>query len=157
MAPGPQRFEAILEKSGRGLRVPVPFEPDEVWGPKPEHRVGGSVGAAGIRGSLENSNGGWGLRLGPAWARDCPFQPGQRVEVSLFAEGPQREDLDPDIAAALADEPAAGEFFDGLAQFYRKAYLKWIDSTKRSPDERGRRIEATVGYLKKGLKERPRD
>lgn len=135
----------------------MPFDPDEVWGPKIDHRVGGALGAAGIRGSLKKSDEKWALHLGPAWARDCPFEPGQRVDVVMFAEGPQRSDLAPDIAAALADEPAAGEFFDGLAQFYRKAYLKWIDSTKRSSEERTRRIRATVGYLKKGLKERPRD
>ena len=42
------------------------------------------------------------------------------VDVSLAAEGPQRDALDPDIAAALAKEPKAAAFFDGLAQFYRK-------------------------------------
>lgn len=157
MAPAVQRFEAVLERTGRaGLRIPVPFEPDEIWGPKTEHRVGGSVGPCGIRGSLERSEHGWGLSLGPAWARDSPFEPGHKAEVVMFAEGPQRDDLDEDIAAALAAEPAAGEFFDALAQFYRKAYLKWISSTTRRPEERARRIEATVGYLRDGLKERPR-
>jgi uncharacterized protein YdeI (YjbR/CyaY-like superfamily) len=34
-----------------------------------------------------------------------------------------------DIAAAPAASPAAGAFFDTLAQFYRKGYLRWIDAT----------------------------
>jgi hypothetical protein len=50
------------------------------------------------------------------------------------APDPQRGD----IAAALAANPAAGAFFDTLAQFYRKAYLRWIDATTRRPDLRGR-------------------
>src|SRR3712207_7886764 len=29
--------------------------------------------------------------------------------------------------------PNAAAFFDSLAQFYRKAYLRWIDATKRRP------------------------
>jgi hypothetical protein len=32
-----------------------------------------------------------------------------------------------------------------LAQFYRRAYLRWIDATKRSPDKRAARIAEMVG------------
>jgi uncharacterized protein with von Willebrand factor type A (vWA) domain len=49
---------------------------------------------------------------------------GDDVTVELTPEGPQRGDLADGIAAALAAKPAAGEFFDTLAQFYRKAYLR---------------------------------
>jgi len=38
-------------------------------------------------------------------------------------------DLAEDIARALAASPAAAAFFDTLAQFYRKAYLRYIDAT----------------------------
>ena len=84
------------------------------------------------------------------------MKPGDTVDVSLAAEGPQRDALDPDIAAALAKDPKAAAFFDGLAQFYRKAYLTWIAGTKSRPDERARRIAEVVKLLKAGVKERPR-
>ena len=42
------------------------------------------------------------------------------VTVELVPEGPQRGDLAEDIAGALAADPAAGAFFDTLAQFYRR-------------------------------------
>ncbi len=71
-------------------------------------------------------------------------------------EGLQRGDLDADIAAALDAHPAAGAFFDSLAQFYRKAYLRWIDGTKRRPHERVRRIQEMVTLLEAGIKERPK-
>jgi uncharacterized protein YdeI (YjbR/CyaY-like superfamily) len=58
---------------------------------------------------------------------------GDDVTVELAPEGPQRGDLADDIAAALAADPAAGAFFDTLAQFYRNAYLRWIDATTRRP------------------------
>ncbi len=55
----------------------------------------------------------------------------------LAPDGPQRVDLAEDIFAALAANPAAGAFFDALRQFYRKAYLRWIDaSTRRWPPAR---------------------
>jgi Bacteriocin-protection, YdeI or OmpD-Associated len=41
-----------------------------------------------------------------------------------------------------------------LAQFYRRAYLRWIDATKRSPDKRAARIAEMVELLKSGIKER---
>lgn len=57
--------------------------------------------------------------------------------------------------AALEAEPAAGAFFDGLAQFYRRAFVRWIDATKRRPEERDRRIAEMIDLLRRGEKERP--
>ena len=84
-----------------------------------------------------------------------PFDPDE-VTVELAPEGPQRDDLADDIAAALAADPAAAAFFDTLAQFYRKAYLRWIDATTRRPDLRAARIAEVAGLLAAGVKERPR-
>jgi uncharacterized protein YdeI (YjbR/CyaY-like superfamily) len=75
--------------------------------------------------------------------------------VVIALEGPQRGDLAEDVAAALAANPQAGAFFDSLAQFYRRAYLRWIDATKRSPDRRAERIAEVVKLLDAGVKQRP--
>ena len=64
-------------------------------------------------------------------------------------------DWPPDIQAALDDSPEAGAFFDSLAQFYRNAYLRWIDSTKRRPELRADRIAEVVSLLERGIKQRP--
>jgi hypothetical protein len=135
--------------------VPVPFDPDAVWGTKPEHRVSGTVNGMGVRASIERMSGGFGFVLGAAWRRDCGIAPGDAVEVLLMPEGPQRDDLAEDVRAALDAEPAAGAFFDGLAQFYRRAFLRRIDATKRRPEERARRITEMVELLLQGQKERP--
>ena len=68
-------------------------------------------------------------------------------------EGPQRADLADDVAAAPDANPAAAAFFDGLAQFYRKGYLRWIDATKRRPDLRAGRIARMVELLAAGVKD----
>jgi hypothetical protein len=136
--------------------VPVPFTPDEVWGPKPQHRVGGTVGGMRVRAIVEPFGDGFAIVLGPAWCRDGGVSPGEVVEVELAPEGPQREDLADDIRAAFEADPAAGAFFDGLAQFYRKGYLRWIDSTKRRPDVRAQRIAEVVDLCRRGIRERPR-
>jgi hypothetical protein len=136
--------------------VPVPFDPDDVWGAKPRHHVTGTVGGVRVRGVIETVGGRRGLLLGPAWRRDCSVDLQGTVAVDLVPEGPQRGDLPEDLAAALAAEPAAGEFFDSLAQFYRKAYLTWINGTRRDPQLRAERIATVVQLLTDGQKTRPR-
>ena len=135
--------------------VPLPFDPDEAWGPKREHRVAGTVDEHRVRAVVESLGDGHAIVLGPAWRRDCGVAVGDEVKVVLSPEGPQRGDLAPDVAAALESEPEAGAFFDSLAQFYRKAYLRWVDATKRRPDVREDRIAEMVRLLKAGKKQRP--
>ena len=150
-------FNATVARDARQrLAIPVPFDPDEIWGAKNEHRVSGTIGEVKWRGSIGRAEAGFAIVPGPAWWRDCDLAEGSKVKVSLSPEGPQREDLAPDLAAALDAEPAAGKFFDSLAQFYRKAYLRWIDATKGKPDVRAARIAEVVGLLKQEKKERPR-
>jgi hypothetical protein len=156
VAGSPQTFTAVVGRDGRGrVLVPVPFDPDEAWGPRKRHHVTGTVNGMGVRAVLEPFGDGVGLFLGPAWRRGCGIGPGDVVSVELVPEGVQRGDLAADIAAALAYEPDAGKFFDSLAQFYRNAYVRWIEATKRRPDERARRIADTVTFLKAGMKQRP--
>ena len=148
------KFEATVQDGGRGrIFVLVPFDPDEVWQPKPRHHAGGTLDDRRVRGVIERIDGQWGLVLGPAWSRDCGVPVGRTVRVELEPEGPQRTDLAEDLAAALDANPEAGAFFDGLAQFYRKGYVRWIESTKRSPAERARRIARTIELLKDGVKD----
>jgi bacteriocin resistance YdeI/OmpD-like protein/uncharacterized protein DUF1905 len=150
---GPQRFRAVItaDPAGRAL-ITVPFDPDETWGVKANHPVGGTIGGHRLRGRLSPAGSGWVLTV-----RLCDgVAIGDEVTVELTPEGPQRGDLADDIAAALAANPAAAAFFDTLAQFYRKAYLRWIDATTRRPDVRAARIAEVVGLLAAGIKERPR-
>ena len=148
-----QRFRAVIaaDPAGRAL-ITVPFDPDEAWGAKANHPVGGTIDGRRFRGRLSPLAGRWVLTVR---LRDG-VAIGDEVAVELAPEGPQRGDLADDIAAALAADPAAAAFFDTLAQFYRKAYLRWIDATTRRPDVRAARIAEVVDLLAAGIKERPR-
>jgi Bacteriocin-protection, YdeI or OmpD-Associated/Domain of unknown function (DUF1905) len=130
----------VVEDPRHRVMVPVPFEPDQAWGAKTRHPIAGTMNGMVVRAVVERLGDGWGIVLGAAWRRDCGVAPGDRVEVVLYPEGPQRDDLAPDVAGALDAEPEAAAFFDGLAQFYRNAYLRWIDATKRRPEVRAERI-----------------
>ena len=152
-----QRFRAVItaDPAGRAL-ITVPFDPDATWGAKASHPVGGTIDGRRIRARLLPAGSGWVFTLAQKRLLGMGIAIGDDVTVELVPEGPQRGDLADDIAAALAASPAAGAFFDTLAQFYRKAYLRWIDATSRRPDVRAARIAEVVDLLAAGIKERPR-
>jgi hypothetical protein len=152
-----RRFNAHVEGGPRGSAViGIPFDPDQVWGAKAEHPVGGTIDGRRVRGRVTRGEGGWVIAIGPMWLRDAQVAVGEDVAVELAPEGPQRGDLAEDVRAALDANPAAGAFFDTLAQFYRKGYLRWINATTRRPELRAVRIAEVVELLAAGVKERPR-
>jgi hypothetical protein len=151
-----QRFTATVAGRGGRMVVPVPFDPDKAWGPKSRHHVTGTVNGIKTRAVLERADEGWAFALNPTTPTRAGLATGDTVEAVLEPEGPQRDDLAEDVATALAADPEAGAFFDALAQFYRRGYLRWIDATKRRPDERAARIAEMVRLLKAGTKQRPR-
>ena len=159
-----QRFRGHIaaDSSGRAVIV-VPFDPDETWGAKAYHPVGGTIDPVAqtscgrrLRGRITPDGSHWVFTINPMWMRDTGVAIGDEVVVELEPEGPQRSDLADDIASALEANPAAAAFFDTLAQFYRKAYLRWIDATTRRPDLRAARIAEVVELLAAGIKERSR-
>ncbi len=152
-----QRFKAHVtaDPRGRGV-IQIPFDPDAVWGAKKEHLIGGKIDGRQIRGSIVRDGSGWVLTLGAIWMRDASVADGTEVVVRIAPEGPLRQDLADDFAAALEANPTAADFYDTLAQFYRRAYLRWIDATLRRPELRPERIAEVVELLAAGVKERPR-
>ena len=148
-----QRFKATIIRDGNRTLIPIPFSPDAVWGEKPRHHIRGSVGAHMVRGPLNIEGSGAYLPLGAAWLRGTGLEAGAEVEVVLGPEGPQADELPADVAAALDAEPASKAFFAGLATFYRKRYLKWIEGARR-PEVRRGRIEEVVELLKERKKQR---
>jgi hypothetical protein len=154
----PERsFQTRLEGAEKGRAyVVLPFDPVNTWGLRSRYHVRGTIDGLGVRGALEQFDKGYFLPLGPAYRRDAGLQLGDLVTVTLMPEGPQSKGLAADIVAALEAEPDAARFFDGLATFYRKNYLRWIDATKRSPELRAQRIAELIQLMKAGKKERPR-
>jgi len=152
-----KRFSVRVSADPRGHAViAIPFDPDEVWGAKAVHHVNGTVNGCRVRVTIAPYDSGWAFTLNPSRMRGTGVEAGSEAIVELAPEGPQRSDLADDISAALAANPAAGAFFDTLAQFYRKGYLRYIDATTRKPDLRAARIAEVVDLLANGVKERPR-
>jgi hypothetical protein len=148
-----QTFETTVQKNGSRIFIPIPFDPQAVWGAKQRHYIHGAINGIRIRGSLGSDGEQYFLPLGAAWRRDCGIEAGVAVSVVLEPEGPQQEELAQDIGDALAGEPAAAEFFGSLATFYRNGYIKWIEGAKR-PETRSARIAQMVELLKARKKQK---
>ena len=147
--PTGMRFTTTLRQDAkRRVYIALPRDPGI-------RHLAGTVEGMGYRGAVESIDGGPALVLGAAWRRHCGLAAGDRVRIELAREGPQGADLAPDLGAALDAAPAAAAFWDDLAQFYRNAYLRWIDATTRRPDVRAERIATVVGLLERGVKQRP--
>ena len=114
--------------------------PREVWGARPRYYVTGTIDDISVRGTLGASGQDYFLRLGAAWMRDSGIEPGANVIVRLSLEGPHEGNLAVDIANALSGNIKAKTFFDGLPTFYRKNFIRWIESAKRD-ETRARRID----------------
>jgi hypothetical protein len=126
-----QSFKSVVSKSGSRVFIPMPFNPNDVWGIKQRHHVTGTVSGHGVRGSLGSDGTQYFLPLGAAWRRGCGIDVGNTVEVVISPEGPQSEGLSSDVIAALEAEPQAKVFFESLATFYRNTYIRWIESAKK--------------------------
>jgi Bacteriocin-protection, YdeI or OmpD-Associated/Domain of unknown function (DUF1905) len=75
---------------------------------------------------------------------------GDEAEVRLALDTEPREIAVPDdLAAALAAEPAARKFFDGLSYSNRKWHVDQVQGAK-SVETRLRRIEKSVSMLASG-------
>ena len=132
--------------------VPVPFDPDEVWGTKREHHVGGAIEGGRVRGSIRKDDDGWSFSVSLC---DRPISPGDVVNVVISPGGPTALGLGARFPGSTRGEPRCRSVLR-LAQFYRKGYLRWMDATKRRPDVRAERIAEVIRLLNAGIKERPR-
>ena len=150
----PMTFTAVLEpRAGGGVRIRLPFDPDQAWGTRGRHSVNGTIGGHRVRGPLTRTGDIHVLDLGPTWCDAPDVGPGTTAAVILAPEGPQLDSMAADLADAIAADPAARATFEALPTFYRKNFLRWIDAAKR-PETRARRIADTVATLHDGRRER---
>jgi hypothetical protein len=151
-------FTSKATQVGGKVAIVLPFDPNQLWGEKARHHIHGTVDGHTIRAELGSDGERYFLLLGSAWRRDNSLDADREFTVALMPEGPQTaamsaESGSADIGDALQRESAVSAFFDALPTFYRKNFIRWIESAKR-PETRAARIAEMVELLKKGKRER---
>lgn len=135
------------------VSIRLPFDPNAVWGNKARHHIRGTISGQMIRGELESADEGYFIVLGASWLRDTRIKVGVTVEVTLSPEEPHSGSVAADIINAFDAAPQATAFFDALPTFYRKNYIRWIESAKRD-ETRAKRIAEMIELLNAEKRER---
>jgi hypothetical protein len=145
--------EVVGDERGR-VYIELPFDPAAEWGKKRRHFVRGEIAGAEFEGSLGSRGGKAFMPLNKELRARAGVEPGARVAVRMESaeEAPQAE-LPPELEAALADQPDARSFLDGLSAFYRNEYAEWVAGAKK-PETRAKRAQETVALLREGRKQR---
>ena len=75
---------------------------------------------------------------------------GDTVEIEIVADlGERTVEVPPDLAEALAADPAVTTAFDALAYSHRKEFVRWVSEAKRE-QTRADRVAKTVEMVRAG-------
>lgn len=129
-----RRFIATVGTSGHDrVFVPVPFDPDQVWGVKPRHHITGTVNGLRVRGVVEVLDTYRGIALGAARGAATTACRPVTTSRSPCPQKAHSATTSPKTSATVLDaNPAAAAFFDSLAQFYQRAYPAQPGRSRRS-------------------------
>jgi hypothetical protein len=145
------RFRATLETEGKtatGINVPTDVVDALGGGKRP--RVTVTINGHTYRSSVAVLGGRYMLGVSAENRAAAGVEGGQDVDVELELDTAPREvTVPPDLASALAAEPAAQATFDGLSYSNKSWHVLQIDGAK-TDETRQRRIAKSVEALRAG-------
>lgn len=150
-----QEFDAALEAEPRtgDVFVVAPFSVDELYGTKEELLVQTTIDGFPYQGELTPLGDGYHALIIPREVRRAVGKTvGDVLHVVLRRDTSERViTLPEDLAAALADAPAAFTFFKGLEKLEQRSYVRYLKGAK-NPEMRAKRLMETVYRLGVGRK-----
>lgn len=143
--PGLLTFEAQLTAAtGNATGIAVPEEIVDALGQGKRPAVVVHLGAYKFRTTLGTMSGQRMIPVSAAHRAAAGVAAGDVVEVGITADTAPREVVVPkDFAAALAAQPAAGEFFAGLSNSLQRYHIGNIEGAKAA-DTRARRVDKAI-------------
>jgi len=149
------RFRTTVELGGRtatGFQVPDDVVDALGGGRRPAVRI--TIGTHAYRTTVASRGGRFLVPLSAENRAAAGVAAGDEIDVEILLDTAPREvDLPDDLVGALGGDPAARDFFDGLAYTHRKEWVRWIEEAKR-PATRSNRIAETVAALHAGKRTR---
>ncbi|GAB3465699.1 YdeI/OmpD-associated family protein [Actinophytocola sediminis] len=145
------RFRTTVELAGKtatGVAVPAEVVTALGAGKKPKVRV--TIGEHTYRSTVAVMGGRFMLPLSADNRARAAVAAGDEVDVEVALDTEERTvEVPADFAAALAAEPAARAFFDGLSYSNQRWHVLNIDGA-RTAETRQRRIDKSVTLLRAG-------
>ncbi|BDI22676.1 YdeI/OmpD-associated family protein [Herbiconiux sp. L3-i23] len=145
------RFRTIIVSGGGNTTgIEVPPEVVESFGAGKRVPVTATINGYSYRSTVAPYRGPYMLSLSAENRAGAGVAAGDEVEVDLELDTAPREvEVPPDLAAALADAPAAVDFFGSLSPSQKKAFTVWITEAKK-PETRASRVATAVEMLTEG-------
>jgi len=143
------RFRSTLELGGRtatGLEVPAEVLDSLGRGKRPAVRV--TINGHTYRSTIASMGGRYLLPVSAEVRAAAGVAAGDELDVSVELDTePRTVDVPPDLAAALAEDPVAGDAFARLSYSHQRAHVLSIEGAKK-PETRQRRVADTVRRLR---------
>lgn len=145
------RFRTTVELGGKtATGLPIPDDVVTALGAGNRPKVWVGVGGHRYRSTVARMGGRFLVPLAAEHRAAAGVAAGDEVEVDLELDDAVREvEVPAELSAALAAEPEARAFFDGLSFTHRKEWVRWIEDAKR-PATREARVAKTVEGLRAG-------
>ncbi len=145
------RFRATILQAGKtALGFEVPTEVVEALGAGKRPPVTVTINGYTYRSTVASLGGKFMIGVSADNRGPAGVMGGEDVEVDLQLDTSPREvTVPPDLAAALANDPAAQRTFEGLSYSNKSWHTLQVEGAK-SPETRSRRIEKSVAALRDG-------
>jgi hypothetical protein len=143
------RFRATLESNGRtatGIEVPSSVVDALAAGKRPPVRV--TLHKHTYRTTVARMGGRFLVPVSAEVRKAAGVTAGDELDVGIeLDDAPRTVDVPPDLAAALAEAPAAAQAWEKLAYTHQKEWARSVEDAKK-PETRARRIAAAVEALR---------
>ena len=143
------RFRATLETNGRtatGIEVPSSVVDALAAGKRPPVRV--TLHEHTYRTTVARMGGRFLVPVSAEVRKAAGVTAGDELDVGIeLDDAPRTVDVPADLAAALAEAPAAAQAWEKLAYTHQKEWARSVEDAKK-PETRARRIAAAVEALR---------
>jgi len=143
------RFRATLETNGRtatGIEVPTSVVDALAAGKRPPVRV--TLHEHTYRTTVARMGGRFLVPVSAEVRKAAGVIAGDELDVGIeLHDAPRTVDVPADLAAALAEAPAAAQAWEKLAYTHQKEWARSVEDAKK-PETRARRIAAAVEALR---------
>ena len=145
------KFRAVLELGGKtatGITVPPEIVDVLDAGKRPAVRV--TISGHTYRSTVATMAGEYKIPVSAENREAAGIKAGDTIDVEVELDtAPRQVDVPADFAEALACEPAARRFFDGLSNSLKRYWTLNIEGAKTA-ETRQRRIAVAVAKLREG-------
>lgn len=142
------KFRAELELDGKtATGITVPAEVIDTLGAGRRPAVSVTINGHTFRTTIGSMGGVAKIPVSSAVRAAAGVAAGDTLDVEVVADtAPRPVSVPDDLAAVLAGQPEARDFFAQLSQSRQRAYVTWIEQAKK-PDTRASRVAQTAALL----------